>query len=65
MKKLYLSNSDKKISGVLGGIAEYFNVDSTMIRVAFLFIFLITGLVPGIIFYFLAAMIMPKKTASV
>ena len=35
MKKFYLSNKDKKIGGVCGGIAEYFNVDSTFIRLLF------------------------------
>lgn len=61
MKKLYLNNTDKKISGVLGGLAEYFEVDSTATRVMFLFIFIMTGLVPGILFYFLSALIIPKK----
>ena len=31
-KKLYKSNTDKKIAGVCGGIAEYFNIDSTLVR---------------------------------
>ncbi|WP_430748829.1 PspC domain-containing protein [Clostridium intestinale] len=31
-KKLYLSETDKKLSGVCGGIAEYFDIDSTLIR---------------------------------
>ena len=35
MKKFYLSNTDKKIGGVCGGIAEYFNIDSTFIRLLF------------------------------
>lgn len=32
MKKLYLSDTDKKLCGVCGGIAEYFEVDTTLIR---------------------------------
>ncbi|MCR4958119.1 MAG: PspC domain-containing protein, partial [Prevotella sp.] len=35
-KRYYLSETDKKIAGVCGGIAEYFNVDSLLVRVAFL-----------------------------
>jgi len=35
MRKFYLSGTDKKIGGVCGGIAEYFNVDSTFIRLLF------------------------------
>ena len=31
-KKLYKSSTDKKIAGVCGGIAEYFNIDSTVVR---------------------------------
>ena len=30
MKKLYKSNTDEKLAGVCGGIAEYFNIDSTI-----------------------------------
>jgi phage shock protein C len=62
MKKLYLSQTDKKIWGVLGGLAEYFAVDSTIVRVAFLFILIITGFIPGILFYIFAALIIPNKT---
>jgi phage shock protein C len=65
MKKLYLSNTDKKISGVLGGIAEYFNIDSTIVRILFLFFFVVTGFIPGIIFYILALLIIPKKNNEV
>ncbi len=61
MKKLYRSNTDKKQSGVLGGIAEYYTVDSTLVRVMFLFFLVVTGFLPGIIFYILASNVMPKK----
>jgi phage shock protein C len=61
MKKLYLSDTDKKISGVLGGIAEYYDSDATMFRVLFVFIVIMTGIIPGILFYIAAALIMPKK----
>lgn len=61
MKKLYLSKADKKIAGVCGGIAEYFEIDSVVVRVLFLFILIFTGIVPGIVFYILAALIIPKN----
>ena len=32
MKKLFRSSTDRKICGVCGGIAEYFNIDSTLVR---------------------------------
>lgn len=57
-KKLYRSNSDKKLCGVCGGIAEYFNVDSTIIRLIVVVLALAGCL--GLIAYLLAALIMPK-----
>lgn len=64
MKKLYLSNTDKKISGVLGGLSEYFEVDSTLMRVLFIFILIMTGFIPGILFYIVVALVIPKKTLA-
>ena len=61
VKKLYVSDTDKKISGVCGGIAEFFTVDSTLVRLAWVVITLATGLVPGIIAYILAVVIIPKQ----
>jgi phage shock protein PspC (stress-responsive transcriptional regulator) len=60
-KKLYLSDTDKKISGVCGGIAEYFNIDSTLIRLGWIFLLLPTAFIGGIVMYFLAAAIIPHK----
>ena len=60
MKKLYLSDTDKKIFGVCGGIAEYFEVDSTLVRLIWVIMTVLSvGL--GIIAYVLAAIIMPQK----
>ncbi|MDD4372102.1 MAG: PspC domain-containing protein [Anaerostipes sp.] len=57
-KKLYKSRIDNKICGVCGGLAEYFDVDSTLVRLAMV----IVGLWgPGIILYIVAAIIMPDK----
>ncbi len=42
-KRLYRSRRDSKIAGVCGGIAEYFNIDSTLVRLAFLLFFLLGG----------------------
>ena len=57
MKKLCKSNTNKKICGVCGGIAEYLNADPTLIRLAFAIVALAAG--SGILAYFLAALIMP------
>jgi phage shock protein C len=61
MKKLYLSDTDKKLTGLCGGIGEYFEVDSSLIRLAWVIITLLTGIVPGILAYIVAAMVVPKQ----
>ena len=58
-KKLYKSDSDKKICGVCGGIAEYFDIDPTVIRLIWVLAVLFAGC--GILAYIIAAIIMPKK----
>ena len=59
MKKLYRSRKDTKIAGVCGGIAEYFNVDSNIIRLlAVLTIFFGGG---GFIAYIIAWIIVPLE----
>ncbi|GEM02037.1 phage shock protein C [Halolactibacillus halophilus] len=59
-KKLYRSNQDVMLAGVLGGLAEYFNVDPTWVRLAFVGILLFTAGMPSI-FYIAAAIIIPKS----
>lgn len=61
MKKLYISTTDKKISGVIGGIAEYFEIDSTLLRVATVILAIISGIFPVLIGYIIAVMVMPKR----
>ena len=58
MKKLCKSNTNKKICGVCGGIAEYLNTDPTLIRLAFLLVCLAGG--SGVLAYFIAALVMPE-----
>jgi len=60
IKKLYISSEDKRIFGVCGGIAEYFEIDPTVVRLAWVIITLISGVIPGIVAYILAIIIMPK-----
>ena len=61
-KRLYRSNTEKKIFGVCGGIAEYFNVDPTLIRLGFVAIALMFG--TGLLAYLIAAFVMPVKPAE-
>ena len=58
-KKLYRSNEDKKIFGVCGGIAEYFEIDSTIVRVGWIILSCAFG--SGILAYLIAALCMPTK----
>ncbi len=59
-KKLYKSRTDKKLDGVCGGIAEYFNIDSTLIRLAWILFVCLGG--SGVLAYIIAAIVMPIKT---
>jgi phage shock protein C len=63
-KKLYLSSNDKKISGVCGGIGKYFGVDSTLIRLVWIVTTVLTGIIPGIIGYIIAAIVMPNENTT-
>ncbi len=58
-KKLYRSRKDRKITGVCGGIAEYFDCDSTLIRLAWALLICAFG--TGVLAYILAAIIVPEE----
>ncbi|MDF2844394.1 MAG: DNA-binding transcriptional activator PspC [Herbinix sp.] len=58
-KKLYRSTSDKMISGVCGGLANYLNIDATVIRLLWVVLGLTAGF--GIIAYIIAAIIIPSQ----
>ena len=53
-----MSTRDKKLGGVCGGLAEYFNVDPLLVRVAFLLLFF--GLGTGLIAYIVLWILAPK-----
>lgn len=58
-KKLYKSKTDKKLCGVCGGLAEYFEIDTTIIRLAWVLAVVFAG--AGILAYIIAAIVMPGK----
>lgn len=58
-KKLYRSRTDKKIFGVCGGLAKYFGVDVTVIRILFLVSLFIVG--GGLLAYLICALVMPEE----
>ncbi|RJQ14350.1 PspC domain-containing protein [Candidatus Parcubacteria bacterium] len=59
-KRLYKSNKNKIFWGVIGGIGEYFNIDPTLLRLAWILVVVLTAFFPGVIAYILAAMVVPK-----
>lgn len=59
-KKLYKSNTDKKLAGVCGGIAEYLGMDSTIVRLILVLAVLFAGV--GVLAYIVAALVIPDKT---
>ena len=60
MKKLYRSTTDTWFAGVFGGVAEVFDVDPNIIRLAALFLGIATGFVPLLVTYIVASIIVPK-----
>lgn len=60
-RKLTRSLEGRMIGGVCAGLAEYFDVDVSLVRLAFVAIALITALVPMLIFYVIAWIVIPAK----
>lgn len=58
-KKLYKSNQNKMLDGVCGGIAEYFGIDPTVVRLIWALFSLMDGC--GILAYIIAAIIIPRN----
>ena len=59
-KRLYKSRENRMVGGVCGGIAEYFNVDPTLVRLAWVVLAALFG--SGILAYIIAAIIIPERT---
>lgn len=57
-RRLCLSSTDKKISGVCGGFARYFGIDATLVRIAYAALVLFGG--TGILLYIICALVMPN-----
>ena len=59
MKKLYKSKTDKKICGVCGGLAEYLQLDVTIIRLIWALLVFCAG--TGLLAYLIAALVLPNE----
>ena len=58
-RRLYKSNTNKMLDGVCGGIAEYFDIDPTLLRLAWVLFCALGG--SGILAYIVAAIIIPRS----
>ncbi len=62
MKKLYKSKTDKKLCGVCGGLADYFNIDVTIIRLVWAIAIFCMG--TGLLAYIIAAIVLPEEESN-
>ena len=60
-KRLHRDQETAVIAGVLSGLAEYFKQDPVLFRLVALILIIITGVFPGVLLYFLAWVVMPRK----
>ncbi len=59
MKKLYRSKNDKMIAGICGGLGERFSIDSTLIRLAMVFVGVASCILPMVTAYIVGWIIIP------
>ncbi|MEE9169791.1 MAG: PspC domain-containing protein [bacterium] len=60
-KRLFRSRTDKKIAGVCGGLAAYFNVDPTIVRVLYAILTIVTSIILGLLAYVVMAIVIPEE----
>jgi phage shock protein C len=63
-KRLHRSRTDRQLTGVLGGIADYFGLDPSLVRIGYVIGTIFTGFVPGILLYLAMAFIVPQETMA-
>lgn len=64
-KKLYRSSTDKKLCGVCAGVANYFNLDPTIVRVVYALLAICTTGFPFVILYIVLAFVMPEDNGFI
>lgn len=64
MKRLYRSRRDRMVAGIASGMAEYLNVDPTIVRLVWVLL-LLPGGVPGLLLYVLFWIIMPEEPGAI
>ncbi|MGG3571541.1 PspC domain-containing protein [Bacillus gobiensis] len=61
MKKWFRSTTDKKIAGVIGGLAQYLNIDATLLRIITVIMAIITTVIPFLIIYLICIYVVPEE----
>jgi phage shock protein C len=61
-KKLMRSRFDRKVGGVCAGLAQYLDLDVSLVRILWFFVVLVSGIFPGIVAYVLAWIIVPEES---
>lgn len=61
-RKLYRSRTSSMIAGVCGGLGAYLNLDPTVVRLVFILLALAGG--PGVLFYLLLWLVVPREPAA-
>jgi phage shock protein C len=64
MNKRLTKSNNKMISGVVGGFADYLNIDPTLLRVAYVLLSVLSAAFPGILVYIILAIVMPAPSQS-
>ncbi len=60
-KRMHRSRSDRKLFGVMGGLADYFGFDASLIRIVYVIVTILTGFVPGIFLYLVMGFVVPVE----
>ena len=61
MKRLYRTNNDRRLLGICSGIGRYFDVDPVAVRLLWVLVTCVTGVIPGIVAYLVAWLIVPEE----
>lgn len=60
-KRLFRSRTESMLAGVCGGIAEYFKLDPTLVRLGYIILSLLSAAFPGILVYIILWIVIPEK----